>query len=150
MSAQPDLISRFRIARMLGLIVCVAWPLILMLLIMNQKVVPGNLISGTLIKEFSYTLTGLTLIGTFFVVYRSSKVLTNFKNQPEHLKPHIVFRESLIYVLVIQMTTWYGLIYWLLAGWSVSRHVGTFIMLSPICFFLFVPRLSQWLPDNEV
>jgi len=144
MKPAADLIFRYRIARMIGLVVCVAWPLILMMLIMTEKVVPGNFISEGLVREFSYTLTALTLGGTFFVNYRSGKVLFRFKDQPEEEKPHIVFRESLIYILVIQMTTWYGLIYWLIPGWNASRHVGTFIMLTPICFFLFIPRLSQW------
>ncbi|MFM8621989.1 MAG: hypothetical protein ACKOB3_01205 [Holophagaceae bacterium] len=147
MKTSTNLISRFRIARMIGLVACVAWPLILMLLIMTEKVVPGNFIPEGLVKEFSYTLTGLTLAGTFFVNYRSGKVLSRFKDQPDEEKPHIVFRESLLYTLVIQMTTWYGLMYWLIAGWSASRHVGTFIMLTPICFFLFIPRLSQWESD---
>ena len=67
MKTSTNLISRFRIARMIGLVACVAWPLILMLLIMTEKVAPGNFIPEGLVKEFSYTLTGLTLAGTFFV-----------------------------------------------------------------------------------
>jgi len=81
MKTSTNLISRFRIARMIGLVACVAWPLILMLLIMTEKVAPGNFIPEGLVKEFSYTLTGLTLAGTFFVNYRSGKVLSRFKDQ---------------------------------------------------------------------
>ncbi|MFM8233753.1 MAG: hypothetical protein ACKN9J_01490 [Holophagaceae bacterium] len=149
MKSSSNLIFRYRIARMMGLIVCVAWPLILLLLIMTEKVAPGNFNSSDLVKEFSYTLTGLTLIGVFFVNYRSGKMLSQFKVHSNEEKPYIIFRESLIYTLVIQMTTWYGLLYWLISGWSVSRYVGSFIMLTPICFFLFIPRLSQWESDDD-
>ena len=46
MKTSTNLISRFRIARMIGLVACVAWPLILMLLIMTEKVVPGNFVAA--------------------------------------------------------------------------------------------------------
>lgn len=98
MKTSTNLISRFRIARMIGLVACVAWPLILMLLIMTEKVVPGNFIPEGLVKEFSYTLTGLTLAGTFFVNYRSGKVLSRFKDQPNEKKtPHRFSRIPALY-----------------------------------------------------
>lgn len=138
------LLRPYRQARVAGLFICVAWPLLLMVLVATGAVRPGNAPLAGPVKQIGYTFTGLVLLGATWVTWRSGKVLKAFRDLPEARRPAVVLRESLLYAVVFELSSLWGLLYWMLVGPAAARYVGTFMALSPIMFLFFVPRFHAW------
>lgn len=138
------LLKPYRQARVAGLFICVAWPLLLMVLVATGAVRPGIAPLAGAIQQIGYTFTGLVFLGAAWVTWRSGKVLKGFRDLPAERRPRVVLRESLLYAVVFELSSLWGLLYWMLAGTAVARYVGTFMALSPIMFLFFVPRFHAW------
>lgn len=138
------LLPAYRRARVLGLFICVGWPLVLMVMVATGVVRPGTTPLAESVKQIGYTFTGLVFLSAAWVTWRSGKVLQGFREvAPEH-RPRVVFKESLIYAALFELSCTWGLLYWMLAGLQVARYVGAFMALTPIMFFFFVPRFYAW------
>ena len=134
----------YRQARFVGLVLCVAWPLFLMVLIGTGAVRPGTYAVEGTAKQVGYTFTALTFLSAAFVTWRSGKVLKGFKALDPAEQPRTVQRESLVYAALFELSCLWGLLYWMLVGRNAYQHVLTFMALTPLMFFLFVPRMDAW------
>jgi hypothetical protein len=131
-------------ARLVGLVLCVAWPLFLMVLVGTNAVRPGTAAAEGAAKQIGYTFTALTFLSAAFVTWRSGKVLKGFKDLAPEERPRTVQRESLIYAALFELSCLWGLLYWMIVGRNAYQHVLTFMALTPLMFFFFVPRLDAW------
>jgi hypothetical protein len=138
------LLPAYRKARLAGLIICVGWPLLLMAMVATGAVRPGTAPLEGPAKQIGYTFTGLVCLSAAWVTWRSGKVLKSFRDLAPELRPRVVLRESLIYAAVFEASSLWGLLYWMMVGFSAARYVGTFMALTPLMFFLFVPRFHVW------
>lgn len=138
------LLPAYRQARVAGLIICVAWPLLLMGMVATGRVRPGTAPLEGPAKQIGYTFTALVFLSAAWVTWRSGKVLKNFRDLAPELRPRVVMRESLIYAAIFETSSLWGLLYWMMAGQNAARYVGTFMALTPIMFFFFVPRFHAW------
>ncbi len=151
MPALPDdapevqaLLPAYRRARLAGLIICVAWPLLLMVMVATGAVRPGAAPLEGPAKEIGYTFTGLVFLSAAWVTWRSGKVLKGFRDLAPDQRPRVVLRESLLYAAAFEASCLWGLLYWMMVGPNAARYVGTFMALTPIMFFFFVPRFYAW------
>ena len=143
----PELLSllpAYRRARLVGLIICVAWPLLLIVMVATGSVKPGTAPMAGPAKQIGYTFTALVCLAAAWVTWRSGKVLKGFRELSLEERPRVVMRESLIYAAVFETSSLWGLLYWMMVGQNGARFVGTFMALTPLMFFLFVPRLHAW------
>ncbi|HJW10034.1 MAG TPA: hypothetical protein VJ483_10390 [Holophagaceae bacterium] len=131
-------------ARLVGLVLCVAWPLFLMVLVGAEAVKPGTAPVEGAARQIGYTFTALTFLIAAFVTWRSGRVLKGFKALAPEERPRTVLRESLVYAVLFELSCLWGLLYWMLVGRNAFQHVLTFMALTPLMFFLFVPRLDAW------
>jgi hypothetical protein len=131
-------------AYLLGLILCVCWPLILVLMLGAGAVKPGPHPTTGVFLELGYTFTLLTFAAAAFVTWRSGKVRKGFRELEPGLRPRILFREVVLYSALFELSCVYGLIYWMLVGLGNHKHPFSFIMLTPLMFFFFVPRFEAW------
>ena len=138
------LLPAYRRARVAGLIICVAWPLLLMAMVATGGVRPGTAPLEGPAKQIGYTLTALVCLSAAWVTWRSGRVLKSFRDLAPELRPRVVLRESLIYAAIFETSSLWGLLYWMMVGTAAARFVGTFMALTPIMFFFFVPRFYVW------
>ncbi|MBS1783914.1 MAG: hypothetical protein JST24_00640 [Acidobacteria bacterium] len=138
------LLPAYKRARLVGLIICVAWPLLLMVMVATGTVKPGTAPLVGPAKQIGYTFTALVCIAAAWVTWRSGKVLKGFRELPAEERPRVVMRESVIYAAIFETSSLWGLLYWMMVGQNAARFVGTFMALTPLMFFLFVPRLHAW------
>lgn len=138
------ILPAYKRARVAGLVICVAWPLLLMVMVATGAVKPGNAPMTGAAKQIGYTFTGLVFLAAAWVTWRSGKVLKGFRDLAPESRPGVVFRESLIYAAVFETSSLWGLLYWMMVGTAAARYVGTFMALTPIMFLFFVPRFYAW------
>ena len=138
------ILPAYRQARVAGLVICVAWPLLLMVLVAIGVVKPGTAPLAGPAKQIGYTFTGLVFLTATWVTWRSGKVLKGFRDLAPDLRPRVVLRESLIYAALFETSSLWGLLYWMMVGTAAARYVGTFMALTPIMFLFFVPRFHVW------
>lgn len=138
------ILSAYRRARLVGLFICVAWPLLLMAMVATGAVRGGTAPLEGPAKQIGYTFTGLVLLSVTWVTWRSGKILKEFRDLAPDERPRVVMRESLIYSAIFETSCLWGLLYWMMVGASAARYVGTFMALTPIMFFFFVPRFYAW------
>ncbi len=136
-------------ARILGLVLCLAWPLILMAMIGGGAVRAGTLPPVGPLRITAYVFMGLSLLAGGLVTWRTNHVLGGFRNLSEAERPRVAFREILFYSATFELSCLYGLIYWMLVGRNAFHHVLTFMALTPIMYFLFVPGLNDWAQASE-
>ena len=136
--------SAYRRARLAGLFICVAWPLLLMAMVATGAVRGGTAPMEGPAKQIGYTFTGLVFLSATWVTWRSGKVLKGFRDLAPEDRPRVVVRESLIYAAIFETSSLWGLLYWMMVGPNAARYVGTFMALTPIMFFFFVPRFHAW------
>lgn len=135
--------SAFRNAYVLGFVLCVVWPLLLQLML-GTVVRPGANPPVGAVQQLGYTFTGLSFAAAAFVTWRSGKVRQGLRNHPREAQPRVVFREVLLYAALFELSSFYGLIYWMLVGEAGTRHARAFLALSTVMFLAFVPRLPAW------
>lgn len=127
-----------------GLVLCVIWPLILVLMLGAGLVKPGANAPAGVFKELGYTFTLLAFASAAFVTWRSGKVRKGFHSLEAAQRPRILFRELVVYSALFELSCLYGLVYWMLVGLAGRQHAFSFMMLSPLMFFFFVPRFEAW------
>ncbi|MBK8725161.1 MAG: hypothetical protein IPL96_03650 [Holophagaceae bacterium] len=133
----------FQKAYGLGLVLCVCWPLVLQLLL-GPVIKPGQNAPAGVIQQLGYTFTGLTFLAAAFVTWRSLKVRGRFKDLPAERRPRVLFREVLLYAALFELSCLYGILYWALVGGEANRYARSFIVLTSLMFFFFVPRYAAW------
>ena len=138
-----SLSKAFRLAYALGLALCLAWPLVLQLML-GTAIAPGSAPPGGVVAELGYTFTGLTFGAALFVTWRWGRVRASFASVPPPRRPGVLIRETLLYAALFELSALYGLVYYALGGPLAERHARAFIALSTIMFFVFVPRLQAW------
>ncbi len=139
-----DLHRAYRKAYGCGLALCVAWPLVLATLVIGGLVKPGHNPPAGVFQQLGYTFTGLVFLMAAYVTWRSGKVRRGFRDQAPAARPSLLFREVLLYSALFELSCLFGLLYWMLVGQDASRHVSSFMALSPMMFFFFVPRFDAW------
>ncbi|HJV22937.1 MAG TPA: hypothetical protein VJ570_09570 [Holophagaceae bacterium] len=135
--------------RVLGLVLCLAWPLILMAMIGGGAVRAGTQPPVGPLRTAAYVLMGLSLLAGGLVTWRTNRVLGGFHQVAESDRPRVAFREIVLYSALFELSCVYGLVYWMLVGRNAFHHVLTFMALTPIMFFLFVPGLNDWAQASE-
>ena len=133
----------FRLAYGVGLLFCVGWPLTLQLLLgtaIRQGVPPP----GDVARQLGYTFSGLTFLIAFFITWRWGKIRRSFAAEAETRRPAILAREILLYASLLQFTGLFGILYYALGGPQAERYSRSFVALTTVMFFVFVPRLEAW------
>ncbi len=131
-------------ARLLGLALCLAWPLVLMVMLGAGLVRPGTLAPVGPLRTLAFGFTGLSLLSAGWVTWRTQRVMKGFATLDRAEQPRVAFRESLLYAALFELSCLYGLIYWMLVGRNAFQHVLTMLALTPVMFMLFVPRYEHW------
>ncbi len=126
-----------------GLTLCVFWPLMLQL-IFTRFIAPGQNPPDGVVKQLGYTFTGLVLLSVAFVTWRWGRIREGFQAQDSGRRSGILAREILFYSALFEVSCFFGLAYWALAGMEGLRFARSFIVLTSIMFFCFVPRFDAW------
>lgn len=149
MAGEEEILLAAKKARVMGLVLCLAWPLVLMALLTVGVMRPGTLPVQGWVEQTGYTFTALTLLAAGYITHRSGKVLAAFREVPEGERARVVFRTTLGFSILCSLSTFYGLVYWRLAGHHAARHALAYMALSALMFMIFVPRGPQWLKSLE-
>lgn len=144
-----DLMKAVRQGRVIGLVLCLAWPLILMAMIGAGAIRAGTLQPQGPLRILGYGFMGLTLLAGAFVTWRTNRVMGRFQALPPQVQARTALRETLLASALFEMSCLYGLIYWMVVGRNAFQHVLLFMALTPIMFFLFVPGLNDWMAASE-
>ena len=118
----------------LGLLVCVLWPLLLELGLTHLP--PGEASDPALVQDLGHCFTGLVFLAAAFVFWRMRRV----KDQPQEARFQALGRETSMASLIFAACSILGLLYYGLAGPAGERHARSFIAVVPIMFLVFVPR----------
>jgi hypothetical protein len=140
---KDPLAKAFRIAYALGLLICVAWPLLLQVLL-RAAVHPVAAMPSEEVRQLGYSFTGLTVAGAVFVAWRSRRSREGLREVPAAARPGRVAREILLGAAILELSALYGVLYYALGGPGAERHARTFLALAPVTFLLFVPRFQAW------
>lgn len=141
-SRQPDLARGFRFAYAAGVVVCVAWPLLLQALlgpVIHRILEPPP---GPAIQELGYTFTGLVLACAFGIHWRWGKVRASFRTVPAGRRNLVMVREIVLYSVLCEASALFGVLYYGLGG--LERFARGFLALAAVMFIVFVPRFTRW------
>lgn len=133
-----------RQARLFGLALCLGTPTLIGALIMSGLVPPGSHPPEGTYLQVGHLFTGLVFFSAAWVLWRRGVVLKAFPGLPAQRQAGVVLRETLLYAALFELSSLFGLAYWLLVGTHAARHVFGFIVLSPLLFLAFAPRLRHW------
>jgi hypothetical protein len=140
---QKALRQFFWTAYSLGLVACVAWPLLLQV-ILGRSITPGTQPFEGSLRDIGYTFTLLSLIIALFARHRFRKLLTNVEALPARQRPFVIAREILLQSALMEVTALFGVLLYQQCGPHAERYARSFILLPTFMFLLFVPRLSSW------
>jgi hypothetical protein len=138
-----------RQALLVGLALCLGTPALIGGLVLSGLVPPGDQRPEGSYLQIGHIFTGLVLLSAAWVLWRRGTVLRTFRQVPEARRPAQVQRETLLYAALFELSSLYGLVYWLLVGKHAARHVFGFIILTPLLFLGLVPRLGHWVKALE-
>jgi hypothetical protein len=133
----------FYIAYTIGIFICLCCPTILQLTL-DKIITPIPNLAAETVHNIGYTFTGLIIISTLVVKSRWQRIRSEFSNVDKNQQGHILMRETMLYSMVFVLSSFLGATYYLLGGISVKPFARNFIALTPIMFFIFVPRLHAW------
>ena len=133
----------FRLGYGVGLVICVAWPLLLQLML-GTVILRGLAPVDGLARELGYTFTGLTFGAALFVTWRWGRMRKDFAKVPAGQRSGVVVRETILYAALFELSSLYGLIYYSMGGPMAERYARSFIALTTVMFFVFVPRFQAW------
>ena len=133
----------FCVAYTVGIVMCVCCPLALQLNL-DKIIIPRSYVSSETIQSIGYTFTGLTLTCIITVTLRWKKIRSNFSKLTEGQQGKVLLREIVLYSTIFVLSSFFGTTYYLLGGTPVKSFARNFITLTPIMFFVFIPRLSTW------
>jgi uncharacterized membrane protein YidH (DUF202 family) len=136
------LAKAFRTAYPVGLFLCVAWPLALQLML-GTIIRRGATPPGGVAQQLGYTFSGLTMLLAFYVTWRWDRTRKSFRAAGP-AQPAILLRETLLYAALLEFTSVFGVLYYALGGPLAERYSRSFIALTTVMFFVFVPRLDAW------
>jgi hypothetical protein len=142
--ATHPLAKAFRIAYPVGLFLCVAWPLALQLMLGTVILRAATPPPGGVVQQLGYTFSGLTFLLAFYVTWRWGRTRKAFHDAGAALQPAILLRETLLYSALLEFTSVFGVVYYALGGPLAERYSRSFIALTTVMFFVFVPRLDAW------
>lgn len=141
--ATPGLRRAFLLAYGLGVVLCVVWPLTLQGLL--GRVIPlGFLGRSPLAEDLGYTFTGLVVLSALYVIRRARLARSRFTSIEASQRARAMILEILLYSALFEASALFGLLYHGLGGPWAERYARTFIGLSTVMFFLFVPRWAAW------
>ena len=143
--APGPLEAAVRRARLAGFALCLGTPALIGVLILSGLVPPGGQRPEGTYLQLGYIFTGLVFLSAAWVLWRKGTVLQGFHRVPEPQRAGVVWRETLLYAALFELSSLYGLVYWLLVGKFAARHVFGFIILSPLLFLVLAPRRGHWL-----
>jgi len=132
-------------ARQVGLALCLGTPALLGALILAGVVAPGEERPEGVYLQLGHIFTGLVFLSAAWVLWRKGTVLKAFHQVLEAHRAGVVLRETLLYAALFELSSLYGLVYWLLVGRYAARHVFGFIILSPLLFLALAPWRRHWL-----
>jgi hypothetical protein len=138
----PPLAQGFRFAYPAGLALCVAWPLILQLMLgaaIHRIPEPPP---GPVVQQLGYTFTGLTVASGFAISWRWGRTRAGFRAVPAGRRSLVMVREIILYSVLCQLSALGGVLYYGLGG--PEHFARGFIALTTVMFFVFVPRLASW------
>jgi hypothetical protein len=138
-----------RMAYAMGLALCVGTPALIAGLLISGIIPPGAQVPEGTVLQIGYLFTGIVFLSATWVLWRSGRVLRDFRQLPCAQQPQVILRESLIYSAVFESSAILGLIYWMLVGTHAARHAWGFIVLTPVLFFSLVPRGERWMKALE-
>lgn len=119
-----------------------------LLVAVSGQVLLGRLPEGQTaleaVRDFGYTLTGISLLGGLLLAARGKAILGRLpKLAPQRLR-RFIYREYLAIAFACALSTVFGMVYWGLGGRQVERHARTFIALGPCAFLALAVRPSRW------
>lgn len=147
--ASESIRAAYRMARLVGVALCLGTPALLGGLILSGLVPPGEQLPEGVYLQLGHIFTGLVFLSGAWVLWRRGSVLRGFREVPEPRRPAVILRETLVYAALFELSSIYGLGYWILVGRHAARHVFGFIILAPILFLALTPRLEHWLKAAE-
>ena len=147
--APEPLCTACRLAYLAGLALCLGTPILVGALILSGLVPPGNHPPEGTYLQVGHLFTGLVFFSAAWVLWRRGAVLKAFPGVPAPQQAGVILRETLLYAALFELSSLYGLVYWLLVGTYAARHVFGFIVLSPLLFLAFTPRLRHWAKPPE-
>ena len=127
-----------------GFLVCLGGPVLILLSAWAGWIPPGSQPVEGVYQQVGYTFTGLVFLASAYLVWRKGHALRAFPAQAEGRQAGFVLRETLVYSALCASSALWGVLYWRLVGWHAFRHALTFLLLTPVLFLLFVPRLGAW------
>lgn len=142
--AEPSLRRAFWQGYGVGLAACVAWPLVLQLLIGPVLRVPPPLLQGEDLRQVGFTLTGLACLSSAVIWWRARSLRRTLAGLPPPARPVRVRGELLLASGLIALSVVLGLAYLALGGAEALRYVRGFLLLAPFQFLALVPRLAAW------
>lgn len=96
------------------------------------------------VRDFGYTLTGISLLGGLLLAARAKATLGRIPKLELRRLPRFIYREYLAVAFACALSTVFGMVYWGLGGRQVERHARTFIALGPCAFLALAARPSRW------
>ena len=145
-SSAPDVApfaKAFRLAYPMGMVLCVAWPLALQLLL-GTAIHRGAAAPGGVAQPLGYTFSGLTFLIALFLTWRWGQVRAAFHRQSPDQQAATLVREVIFYSALLELTSLFGIAYFALGGPMAERYSRSFVALTTVMFFVFVPRLEAW------
>lgn len=132
-----------------GLVVCLAVPLAAGTMALMGCLPPGRApVEGT-VQQLGYSFTGLTFLAGAIMAWRRVHFLQVFDSLGEAARVAALHREARILALLSLSTTLWGVLYWAMVGFHAVRHVLTFLVLTPVMFLCFMPRLPASNPSPK-
>ena len=145
MNGVPEpLRAAHRMAHLVGLALCLGTPALIGGLILSGLIPPGEQPPEGPYLQLGHIFTGLVFLSATWVLWRKGSVLKAFRQVREPQRAGVVMRETLIYAALFELSSLYGLVYWILVGRHAARHVFGFIIMAPLLFLALAPRLGQW------
>ena len=133
-----------RRAWFMGLALCLGTPALVAGLVLSGLAPAGTQRPEGTYLQLGHIFTGLVFLSAAWVLWRKGVILRTLPQVPEALRPGLALRETLVYAALFELSSLYGLVYWLLVGAHAGRHVAGFIVLPPLLFLVLAPRRRHW------
>jgi len=145
MDSSPEL-SSLRQARrtpyLVGLILCVLWPLILQILL--TRLPQGEPSAPSVVESLGHTFTGLIALAAAWAIWRRARAKAALSEQELTVRCASLRRETLRAAALFGSCSLLGLLYFGAAGPRGERHARSYIAAVPVMFFVFVPRIRAF------
>ena len=147
--APGSLAAAHRQASLMGWALCAGTPALIVGLILSGFLPAGEHRPEGLYLQLGHAFTGLVFLAAAWVLWRRGSALGSFHRIPAPRRAGVLLRETLLYAALLELSSLYGLVYWILVGKHAGRHVAGFVILAPLLFLVLRPRLDQWMRAAE-